>query len=382
MKIGDKVRFLSEVGGGVVTGFQGKNIVLVEDADGFDIPMPIYECVVIETDDYNIPTPAAKAAANKKKAEEQLARSVTATSKPYGSTAASRPSAPAPASQAERLAKPEISPFRQPEMKGGDVLNVFLAFVPEDIKAVSTTPFEAYLVNDSNYYMYYTYLSAEGKSWTARSHGVIEPNTKLLLEEFEKSELNDRERVAVQLIAFKDHRSFIMKPSVNVEIRIDTVKFYKLHTFQNSDFFETPALMYDIVKNDQPIKQVYVSAEELKEVLIQKKSVDAPSKPQTLIKRGGKNEIVEIDLHISELLDDTRGMSNSEILNYQLDKFREVMEQYKKKREQRIVFIHGKGDGVLRKALLDELKRKYPDCRHQDASFQEYGFGATMVTIK
>ena len=63
MKIGDKVRFLSEVGGGVVTGFQGKNIVLVEDADGFDIPMPINECVVIETDDYNIPTPAAKAAA-------------------------------------------------------------------------------------------------------------------------------------------------------------------------------------------------------------------------------------------------------------------------------------------------------------------------------
>ena len=33
MKIGDKVRFLSEVGGGIVTGFQGKDIALVEDAD-------------------------------------------------------------------------------------------------------------------------------------------------------------------------------------------------------------------------------------------------------------------------------------------------------------------------------------------------------------
>ena len=54
MKIGDKVRFLSEVGGGIVTGFQGKDFVLVEDADGFDIPMPIRECVVIETDDYNM----------------------------------------------------------------------------------------------------------------------------------------------------------------------------------------------------------------------------------------------------------------------------------------------------------------------------------------
>ena len=54
MKIGDKVRFLSEVGGGIVTGFQGKDFVLVEDADGFDIPMPRRECVVIETDDYNM----------------------------------------------------------------------------------------------------------------------------------------------------------------------------------------------------------------------------------------------------------------------------------------------------------------------------------------
>ena len=51
-------------------------------------------------------------------------------------------------------------------------------------------------------------------------------------------------------------------------------------------------------------------------------------------------------------------------------------------REQKFVFIHGKGDGVLRKAVIDELKRKYSNCRYQDASFQEYGFGATMVTIK
>ena len=347
MKIGDKVRFLSEVGGGVVTGFRGKDIVLVEDADGFDIPMPVRECVVIETDDYNIPTSASKAA--KKRAEEQsAARTVVATSKPASSASGS-------GQRVERPVEPRVSVYRQPEMKGGDVLNVYLAFVPEDIKAVSTTPFEAYLVNDSNYCMYYTYLSAEGKSWTVRSHGLIEPNTKLLLEEFEKSELNDRERAAVQLVAFKDNRSFAMKPAVNVEIRIDTVKFYKLHTFRQTDFFDTPALMYDVVKNDAPAKQVYVSAEDLQDALMQKKTADVPSKPQTVVKWGGKNEIIEVDLHIGELLDDTRGMSNSEILNYQLDKFREVMEQYKNKREQRIVFIHGKGDGVLRKALLLSL---------------------------
>ena len=374
MKIGDKVRFLSEVGGGVVTGFQGKDIVLVEDADGFDIPMPVRECVVIETDDYNVPTPAARAA--KKRLENQsAARTDAATTEASSSALGS-------GWKAEHPVKPQVSVYRQPEVKGGDVLNVYLAFVPEDIKAVSTTPFEAYLVNDSNYYMYYTYLSAEGKSWATRSHGLLEPNTKFLLEEFEKSELNDREHVAVQLVAFKDNRAFAMKPAVNVEIRIDTVKFYKLHTFRQTDFFETPALMYDVVKNDLPAKQVYVSAEDLQDALMKKKTVEHPSAPRTIVKRGGKHEIIEVDLHIGELLDDTHGMSNREMLNYQLDKFREVMEQYKNKREQRIVFIHGKGDGVLRKALLDEMKRKYSACKTQDASFQEYGFGATMVTIK
>lgn len=374
MKIGDKVRFLSEVGGGVVTGFQEKDIVLVEDADGFDIPMPVRECVVIETDDYNVPTPAARAA--KKRLENQsAARTDAATTEASSSALGS-------GWKAEHPVKPQVSVYRQPEVKGGDVLNVYLAFVPEDIKAVSTTPFEAYLVNDSNYYMYYTYLSAEGKSWTTRSHGLLEPNTKFLLEEFEKSELNDREHVAVQLVAFKDNRAFAMKPAVNVEIRIDTVKFYKLHIFRQTDFFETPALMYDVVKNDLPAKQVYVSAEDLQDALMKKKTVEHPSAPRTIVKRGGKNEIIEVDLHIGELLDDTHGMSNREMLNYQLDKFREVMEQYKNKREQRIVFIHGKGDGVLRKALLDEMKRKYSACKTQDASFQEYGFGATMVTIK
>ena len=266
-------------------------------------------------------------------------------------------------------------------MKGGDVLNVYLAFVPEDIKAVSTTPFEAYLVNDSNYYLYYTYLSAEGKAWKTRSHGLAEPNTKLFLEDFAKDVLNELERVSIQFIAFKDSKTFSVKPAVSVELRIDTVKFYKLHTFRESDFFEEPALIYDIITNDVPAKQVYVSAEEIQAALLQKKDVEKP-KSQPIVKRGVSNGIVEVDLHINELLDDTHGMSNAEILNYQLDKFREVMERYKTKREQKIVFIHGKGDGVLRKALLDELKRKYSTCRYQDASFQEYGFGATLVTIR
>lgn len=346
MKIGDKVRFLSEVGGGIVKGFQGKDIVLVEDADGFDIPMLIRECVVIDTDDYNIKRkPQAQPEQPKKQVEEE----------------------------------PEIT-YRPAETKEGERLNVMLAFVPQDVKAISSTDFDAYLVNDSNYYLYYTYLSAEGKSWKVRAQGNIEPNTKLLLEEFGKDILNELEHVAIQLIAYKDGKNFTLKPAVGVELRVDTVKFYKLHTFRESVYFEEPSLIYDVVKDDEPVKQYFADANALKEALLQKKNPEKP-KSQSIVKPQKHNDIIEVDLHINELLDNTTNMTNSEMLDYQLGVFNKTLNEYKDKKGQKIVFIHGKGEGVLRNAILKELKSKYRNYSYQDASFREYGFGATMVTI-
>lgn len=349
MKIGDKVRFLSEVGGGIVKGFQGKDIALVEDEDGFEIPMLVKECVVIQTDDYNIPLKTGK-----------------------------KQGAPEVEEEPEEEEKPIT--YRAPEIKGNDVLNVYLAYVPQDVKAISATAFDAYLVNDSNYFIDYLYLSAEGKSWTLRSRGTVAPNMKQHLEEFDKSALNDMEHVAVQLLAYKDDRTFLLKNAVSMELRVDTVKFYKLHTFQQTDFFAEPALMYDVVRDDESVKQVFVSADDIREALLQKTVPDQPKVPKKHQPKV-KNDIVEVDLHIHELLDDTNGMSNSEMLNYQLDVFHKTLNEYKNKKGQRIVFIHGKGDGVLRRAILDELKRKYKNYSSQDASFREYGFGATMVTI-
>lgn len=349
MKIGDKVRFLSEVGGGIVKGFQGKDIALVEDEDGFEIPMLVKECVVIQTDDYNIPLKTGK-----------------------------KQGAPEVEEEPEEEEKPIT--YRAPEIKGNDVLNVYLAYMPQDVKAISATAFDAYLVNDSNYFIDYLYLSAEGKSWTLRSRGTVAPNMKQHLEEFDKSALNGMEHVAVQLLAYKDDRTFLLKNAVSMELRVDTVKFYKLHTFQQTDFFAEPALMYDVVRDDESVKQVFVSADDIREALLQKTVPDQPKVPKKHQPKV-KNDIVEVDLHIHELLDDTNGMSNSEMLNYQLDVFHKTLNEYKNKKGQRIVFIHGKGDGVLRRAILDELKRKYKNYSSQDASFREYGFGATMVTI-
>ena len=77
------------------------------------------------------------------------------------------------------------------ERAGGNKLSAYLAFVPIDIKDVTNTRFETYMVNDSNYYLHYTYLVAEGNAWTLKAEGEIEPNTKLFIEEFGREALID-----------------------------------------------------------------------------------------------------------------------------------------------------------------------------------------------
>ena len=95
-----------------------------------------------------------------------------------------------------------------------------------------------------------------------------------------------------------------------------------------------------------------------------------------------RNGIIEVDLHITNLVETTAGLNNAAMLQHQLEVFRKTMESYRGAKGQKIVFIHGKGEGVLRKAIIDELKLKYSKCDYQDASFQQYGFGATQVTIR
>ena len=75
-------------------------------------------------------------------------------------------------------------------------------------------------------------------------------------------------------------------------------------------------------------------------------------------------------------------MTAADILEYQLDVFRHTLDQYKAHRGKKLIFIHGKGEGVLRHAIIHELNYKYKHYSYQDASFREYGYGATQVTIK
>jgi hypothetical protein len=214
----------------------------------------------------------------------------------------------------------------------------------------------------------------------------VEPNTKEFIEEFGRDELNALGHVAIQLIAYKREKPFVLKPAVDVQFRIDPVKFYKLHTFQDNDFFEQPALIHTIIENDKVTRPLVIDAKQLKAEMYHTEPADHTkvARPQKTIitKRKGDEDVIVVDLHADALLDTTAGMSAGDILNYQLDVFRRTLKEHADKKGQRIVFVHGKGEGVLRRALINDLVYRFKHYTYQDASFQEYGYGATQVTIK
>lgn len=357
MKIGDRVKFLSEVGGGRISGFRDKNIVLVEDDDGFEVPMQMSEVVVVEEEN---PSPAPQP--------------------PKGGASSPQPPKGGAMLEGGRRADAPV------ERRGGDSLSVYLAFVPIDIKELTHTRFEAFIVNDSNYYLRYAYFSAEGSTWKLRSCGEIEPNTQEYLEEFGRDMLSEMERVSLQAVAYKRDKPFMRKPAIDQTLRVDPVKFYKLHTFSENDFFEQPALIYTIVENDRASRPLVIDAKQLKEEMYKgpeattqtpKGGVSAPQPP-----KGGTDGPLVVDLHADALLETTAGMSPVDILNHQLDTFRRTLREHASKKGMRIVFIHGKGEGVLRRALINDLQYRFKSYTYQDASFREYGYGATQVTIK
>lgn len=380
MKIGDKVRFLSEVGGGRVSSFQGKDIVLVEDEDGFEIPTSVHDVVVVEQDDYAMGKMISAKMEAQQKAEEHAATELHQDSRSIKSILNDHDEQTDMHVDEYDAADREIT-FRAPvqEREGGNKLSAYLAFVPVDIKEITHTRFETYIVNDSNYYIHYSYLVAEGNAWTLKSVGEVEPNTKLFIEEFGREVLNDMGRIGVQLTAYKKDKPFLLKPAIDVQFRIDPVKFYKLHVFEENEFFEQPSLLFTIVDNDEVARPLVVDSKRLKEQMYKDEKIIAHEGKK---KRQKDDGTLVIDLHADELLETTAGMNAADILHYQLDVFKKTMDENKKKKGQKIVFIHGKGEGVLRHALVHELNYRYKSCTYQDASFQEYGYGATQVTIK
>ena len=353
---GTLVRFLNATGGGTVTRIDTHaGTVYVRDETGFEIPARISEVVAVTEGSGIVPKP------------EPL-----------------RPkTAPAPATK-EKDTRP-----RNTDRNGK--INAYLCFLPEEGKKPGDGNFEAFIVNDSQYDLIAVYSTAEDNARrTLRYHGIIPFDSIEQIDTIAQGkELDRRARATVVLIPFIPDESYQKKDPFVIELKVEGGKFFKAGAFTDNDFFDDKALVYPLVEGDRPFAPKKVDAEALAGKMMSPKA-----EPQSSRSRQGearrtpgafpKNGPLVVDLHASELLESTQGMDHKGILDFQLAEVRDVMKEHRKPADKgmKIIFIHGKGEGVLRQAVWDLIKREFPRCELRDASFQEYGFGATQVTVR
>lgn len=132
MKIGDKVRFISEKGGGVVVGFQNNNIAIVEDEDGFQVPTQVQDLVVVNDDK-----------------QAKMLSGATTPKIQEPDIPASHANAMANAPVAQNCNVPKA--LHVYERENSDQINLYLGFVPKDKQNISKTEFFMYLINDCNF---------------------------------------------------------------------------------------------------------------------------------------------------------------------------------------------------------------------------------------
>lgn len=328
IKIGDTVRFISEKLEGKVTGIIDPNTVNVYCKEyGFEIPGSINDLVVIRSD--------------------------------------------FPVSASEKQSGPAA--VKNINIASEDCL--FLGIVPDNVQNLQESRYEIYLINDTPETCLYSVGYSDGENHVSLSAGNCAPDSSLLLATYKLKELDKIKAFHIQALFYrKGHYS--PRPVVDTQLKLSITSLCKSGSYKSVKWFDSLAFLKSLNKEMPPAGS---QTDKIQSEAEKEKKREIPvSRPQKQI----VNRIVEIDLHAEELLETTAGMENKDILDYQLDIFRKTLDEYKLRRGQKIVFIHGKGDGVLRQRILWELQTKYKRFHHQDASFKQYGYGATMVTIK
>ena len=95
----------------------------------------------------------------------------------------------------------------------------------------------------------------------------------------------------------------------------------------------------------------------------------------------GNDDFVVIDLHIHVLYERHEELSPAQIISYQMNTFIRELNVSIQKKVKKLIVIHGKGKGILKREISIELYQNYPDITYQDASFIEYGYGGATEII-
>lgn len=327
MRIGDKVRFLNEVGEGTVSRIKDKTTVFVEMEDGFEIPfqenqlVPIHTELIVDKDTENM----------------------------------------------------ELDPEAQIYEA------LYLILEPDHEMPQLMSDYRIYLFNASGYHVLYTYSVKDDVHYQTVKHGEAGPFQKVVLKTIKPDFLENYQYHSIQTLFFKNTFYKSQQP-VNQNIKITKSVLQQSYKINHPEFDRQvyAFLLKEDFTNFEQVHQAITSddVERLRAV----KEFGPRQKESKSNKAYLKSLEKEVDLHIEELVDSVKGLSNHEMLSIQLERFEKELDSALENHLKKITFIHGVGNGRL-KYEIQRILKSTKGITYQDASFKEYGFGATQVNI-
>jgi hypothetical protein len=348
---GDQVRFLNDVGGGVVNRIDNSGNVIVVTTDGFEIPVQAKE--LIHSGNFAMNRDDEPVAARPPVPELPLIHS------------GKKPSTPAPVAEIPR------------NVSGDKSVNIILGFIPENPGPVFNNTIACYLINDSPFFAYYVLGTREGGTFYHLSSGVVEAETKNYISAFDQTSLSKLSGIHLQAILYSGGK-YSRKEPLDEIADLSHVNFSKDSYYRENEYFEEKAVLFWLFGEEQNKNTLNINVPE--HIIEQKAQADANNDAPPK-KKEPATDTMEVDLHANELTLQNSQLTPSSIMTLQMSRFRSALEEAVSKKMRRLVVIHGVGQGTLKMEIRKELQEKYPFYIFQDASFREYGFGATMVHL-
>ncbi len=354
-KAGDKVRFLNEMGGGIVVRNIDSRLVLVAIDDGFEIPVLISDLVAVPVAESTRKNNAMDIARQEVLRQEQEKIDEADAARKSG---------------LRRFAKD-----LEPE-------GVYLAFVPHDQQWLLTGLLDVTLINHSPAELLYSFNILPEDRQENVDYGQIAAYSKVVIETISREDLNAWSAGLVQAILIEEQTTRPLMP-LHAPFQLKASRFFKEGSYNYSAVLGEKALMINLQSlialriNDQQAMQFNKDGR-----------LPEPSKTPLVIKekqlidkhRTSPGEAV-VDLHIAELVDNILGLNSKDMLRIQLDYFSKSLDSAMVNEYDKVTFIHGVGNGVLKNAIVKALE-SYEGTSNRMASMSKFGVGAIDVLLK
>ena len=250
---------------------------------------------------------------------------------------------------------------KQPPAPVLSAKGIYLAMVHQSEELLAAT-----IINNTDYDLLFTTGEERNNQYRGLQNDKIAPKDTRVISHYHLKDFEKWPSLVVQFLQHRNGAPALFEP-VTKRVQFRANSFYK--SKKTAPVLNKEAYLFQI-----DTKPATLDPDKIKEQFAET--------PETKENYKLKAPEHEIDLHIDKLTDEHETMSNSAMLKLQLETFQDALDRAMAANMHEIIFIHGAGNGVLRKEIQKLLSRTPGIKFFEDARKEKFGYGATLVRLK